>query len=42
MQRNTLLIDENVVAYFGSMETAKSDVAAGEETSNDNEADDFS
>lgn len=40
MQKTALVRDENVVAYFGSMEVAGSDLV-GNDTANDGE-DDFS
>jgi len=39
MQRSTLLTDENVVAYLGSMEIAQSDLVDAEAS---NDAEDFS
>jgi len=41
MQKTILLANKHVVAYLGSMETAKSGVA-DEEAPNDYDADDFS
>jgi hypothetical protein len=40
-QQAALVEDENVVAYFGSMETAESDLV-GNEAANEEEDEDFS